>query len=62
MEEHEERTEWRVESESTEDEFGTYEQDARDWVEHCRNNPDWEPVRLLSRVVTTHKTEWTEAD
>ena len=51
--------EWRVESETTEDEFGTDEEAAREWLAHCDAMPDWEPVELLCRTVTVTTTPWS---
>lgn len=62
IEEHEEWIEWRVESETTEDEFGTDEDGARAWLAECAKRPDWEPVVLMTRTVTTDKTAWTEVE
>jgi hypothetical protein len=58
MEEHEEWIEWRVESETTEDEFGTDEEGAREWLARCQDNPEWEPVTLMRRTVTRDATAW----
>lgn len=60
------RFEWRVESESTEDEFGNNEQQARDWLADInekvrRGEPFWEPAVLRRRTVTTITTEWADA-
>lgn len=54
----ESRTEWRVESETLEDEFDTKEDEAREWLERCRLNPDWEPAVLMSRRVLTITEPW----
>lgn len=52
--------EWRVETDTTEDEFGTDEQGARDWFARCKANPDWEPPALMRRTVVTESSEWVE--
>ena len=57
----EEYTEWRVETDQTEDDFGTDEAAARDWLAECENNPDWMPAWLLRRTVVTEITEWEKA-
>lgn len=57
-EEHEERIEWRVETDQTEDDFGTDEQGARDWLAECEDLPDCEPATLMSRTVTIDATAW----
>lgn len=54
------QTQWRVESETTEDEFGTDEAAARQWLSECQSRPDWEPSVLMSRTVTTITTPWKE--
>lgn len=53
-----ERVEWRVETDQTEDEFGTDEQGAREWLAHCREHPDWMPARLMRRTIITNTSEW----
>jgi len=53
-------TEWRVESESCEDEFGTDEAAARKWLIRCNTTRGWEPSVLMSRTVTTVSTPWRE--
>lgn len=57
------RTEWRVESEDTEDEFDTDEHAAREWLATCneraqRGDPHWLPATLMRRVVTITATDW----
>lgn len=56
--------EWRVESETTEDEFGTDETGAREWLAEVQRRvrdgvPHWEPAVLMSRTVTVAVTPWT---
>lgn len=51
--------EWRVETDQTEDEFGTDEQAARDWLARCKDHPDWRPAVLMCRTVTISTGEWT---
>lgn len=58
--------EWRVESETTEDEFGIDEAGARKWLAEVQQKvrdgePHWEPAVLLRRTVTVTATPWTEA-
>jgi len=52
------RVEWRVESETTEDDFGADESAARAWLLTCAENPDWEPAVLMRREVTVSTTDW----
>lgn len=54
-------TEWRVETDQTEDDFGDDEKAARDWLAHCKDHPDWRPAVLLKRTVTVTETEWENA-
>lgn len=54
--------EWRVESETLEDEFGNDEKAAREWLARCRANPDWEPVVLRRRTVTVTTSDWEDVD
>lgn len=54
-------TEWRVETEDLEDDFGTDEAGAREWLAHCESNPDWAPAVLMSRTVITETTAWERA-
>lgn len=54
------RTEWRVESESLEDEFGEDEARAREWLAITLANPEWEPAVLKRRVVNVTTGPWTE--
>ena len=54
-----ERTEWRVETEMTEDDFGTDEADARRWAHYAIDaRPTWAPVRLLKRTVIVEESDW----
>lgn len=53
-----EHVEWRVESETLEDEFGTDEEGARKWLVVCRTKPGWEPVTLMRRTVRTVVGPW----
>ena len=60
------RVEWRVESETLEDEFGTDEVGAREWLavvqQRVRDRePFWEPAVLMCRTVTTTTSDWTTA-
>jgi len=55
-------TEWRVESENYEDEFGTDEAAARDWLRRCNMTPGWEASVLMTRTVTTASTPWQEVN
>lgn len=59
--EREEWVEWRVESDSLEDEFDTDERAAREWLAHCKQNPDWEPAVLMKRTVTVERSAWEES-
>lgn len=59
--ERDERTEWRVETDQTEDDFGTDEQGARDWLARCEVAPDWLPAVLKKRVVITEISNWEDA-
>ena len=61
MSERDERVEWRVETDQTEDDFGTDEQGARDWLAHCEDHPDWRPAILMSRTVVTEASDWMPA-
>lgn len=61
MSDRDERVEWRVETDQTEDDFGTDEQGARDWLTHCEANPDWLPATLMRRTVVTETSDWHEA-
>ena len=54
-------TEWRVETDQTEDDFGTNEQHAREWLAYCESKPEWMPAVLMSRTVTTTTSAWTAA-
>jgi hypothetical protein len=56
-----EQTEWRVETDETEDEFGTDEAGAREWLASCRDNPEWLPAVLLRRTVVTEISKWERA-
>lgn len=58
LSEENEHVEWRVESESLEDEFGTDEEGARKWLVVCRTKPGWEPVTLMRRTVRTVVGPW----
>lgn len=49
---------WRVETDTTEDEFGEDERDARAWLARCAANPEWEPATLMRRTVSTVTSEW----
>lgn len=60
IEDREEIIEWRVETDQTEDDFGTDEQGARDWLARCQEDPDWLPAVLMTRTVTIDKTTWAE--
>jgi hypothetical protein len=57
------RVEWRVESDTTEDEFGTDEAGARQWLAEVQRKvrdgePHWEPAVLMSRTVTVSESPW----
>jgi hypothetical protein len=54
----EEYVEWRVETEQTEDDFGTDESGARSWFANCKDDPEWAPVVLLRRTVVIYTSEW----
>lgn len=54
----EQRVEWRVETDQTEDDFGTDEDGARDWLARCEDNPEWLPAVLMSRTVVTKYSDW----
>ena len=55
------RVEWRVETDQTEDDFGTDERGAREWLARCKDNPDWAPAVLMKRTVTVTTSAWREA-
>lgn len=57
MSERQVRTEWRVETDGTEDEFGTDEQEAREWLELCERK-GWLPAALMRRTVTVEASAW----
>lgn len=54
-------TEWRVETDQTEDEFGTDEAGARDWLARTKDHPDWMPAVLMRRTVVTETSDWERA-
>jgi hypothetical protein len=54
------RVEWRVESETLEDEFGTDEGAARRWLAITKQREDWEHSVLMRREVTITTSDWTE--
>lgn len=59
------RIEWRVESETTEDEFGTDESAAREWLAWVERQvregvPHWSPAVLMRRTVVVTETAWEE--
>lgn len=57
------RIEWRVESDTTEDEFGSDEAGARAWLAEVqrkvrKGEPHWGPAVLMSRTVTVVESPW----
>lgn len=54
----EERTEWMVETEQTEDDFGTDEAGAREWLTRVEDNPEWLPALLRRRTVVVETSDW----
>lgn len=60
--EHDEWVEWRVETEQTEDDFGTDEDSAREWLARTEDDPDWLPARLLRRTVVHESSAWEVVD
>lgn len=57
---------WRVESDTTEDEFGIDEAGAREWLAEVQRKvrdgePHWEPAVLMKRTVTITEGAWEVA-
>jgi hypothetical protein len=55
------QTEWRVETDRTEDDFGADEDGAREWLARTEDHPDWLPAVLMRRTVTVETSEWEAA-
>lgn len=54
------RYEWRVETNDAEDDFGSDEQAAHDWLVRCAANPDWGTPKILRRSIFTQVMRWEE--